>query len=230
MLNSLRIMRLRGLCRKMGVMAVMMFPALCLSCERHDDCRCPEKADAPCAHTDIALDQLDAATLARLKQEVAQALKEEAFVRWRHEFEMGMQTAVSPNANAAAPSVEPSRLPPTQAVERDPDGLKIQKITLSGAVVKRLPVDERDVFSISDTRVFCFVEIAAPRAQERTVTIRFTHSTGLTQSYDLPVNQSPAWRTWSKLNLTRAMTGTWLCEVFNEDDVLLASRSFVVVE
>ncbi|MBQ1925608.1 MAG: DUF2914 domain-containing protein [Proteobacteria bacterium] len=122
------------------------------------------------------------------------------------------------------------QLPPTQKIERDAGGMKILRHTFSTAIDHRLPIDEREVFSVSDASVFCFVEISAAEAEDRMITIRFTHSTGLAQSYSLPVSQSPAWRTWSKLNLTKSMTGTWLCEVFNEDNVLLASKTFTVVD
>ena len=128
------------------------------------------------------------------------------------------------------PTVKPDALPPTQKIERDAGGMKLLRILLTTGIDHRLPVDERDAFTIEDASVFCFVEISAAEADDRSITIRFTHSTGLAQSYTLPVSQSPAWRTWSKLNLTKSMTGTWLCEVFNEDNVLLASRPFVVVD
>lgn len=113
--------------------------------------------------------------------------------------------------------------------ERDGEGLRIMRLLLTTDVVRRLPVDARDTFTIEDGSIFCYAEISAPKDDSRTITLRFTHATGLTQSYALPVNQSPAWRTWSKLNLTRSMTGHWLCEIFNEDGVRLAHRAFDVV-
>ena len=117
-----------------------------------------------------------------------------------------------------------------QLMERDADGIKVLRIVLASNVIRRLPVDERDRFSVTDASVFCYAEVSVPREEERNLTFRFTHSTGLSQSYQLPVNQSPAWRTWSKLNLTKSMTGSWTCEIFNEDQVLLASHAFVVEE
>ncbi len=122
----------------------------------------------------------------------------------------------------------PIDLPPTQPIEKDERGLKIMRQAFSTQIVRRLPVDEREAFRIEDGSVFCFVEVASNEENERRITLKFTHSTGLTQSYELPIGQSPAWRTWSKLNLTSSMTGAWLCEVFNEEGVLLASKSFVV--
>ena len=103
--------------------------------------------------------------------------------------------------------------------ERDAEGLRIMRLLLATDVVRRLPVDARDVFTLEDGSIFCYVEISAPKEEPRAITLRFTHATGLTQSYELPINQSPAWRTWSKLNLTRSMTGRWSCEIFNEDGV-----------
>ena len=119
-------------------------------------------------------------------------------------------------------------LPPTQPIEKDERGLKIMRQAFATQIVRRLPVDERESFTIEDGSIFCFVEVASNEENERLITLKFTHSTGLTQSYELPIGQSPAWRTWSKLNLTSSMTGAWLCEVFNEEGVLLASKSFVV--
>lgn len=122
----------------------------------------------------------------------------------------------------------PIELPPTQPIEKDERGLKIMRQAFATQIVRRLPVDERETFTIEDGSIFCFVEVSSNEENERLITLKFTHSTGMTQSYALPIGQSPAWRTWSKLNLTSSMTGAWLCEVFNEAGVLLASKSFTV--
>lgn len=196
---------------------------------------CPAVPD--CSHLQIS--QLDMGTRERLKQELLAELKEETRIQWQREFEQEKQETIPPPQHfhaaqapqpAKRPTAKPDALPPTQKIERDAGGMKLLRLLLTTGIDHRLPVDERDAFSIEDASVFCFVEISAAEADDRTITIRFTHSTGLAQSYSLPVSQSPAWRTWSKLNLTKSMTGTWLCEVFNEDNVLLASRPFVVVD
>ena len=198
---------------------------------------------APCPKTPdcsrLQISQLDSATRERLKQELLAELKEETRAQWQREFELENREshpapqhfqAVKEPQPPKLPTVKPDALPPTQKIERDAGGMKLLRILLTTGIDHRLPVDERDAFTIEDASVVCFVEISAAEADDRSITIRFTHSTGLAQSYTLPVSQSPAWRTWSKLNLTKSMTGTWLCEVFNEDNVLLASRPFVVVD
>ncbi len=199
---------------------------------------CPPCSKAPdCSRLQIS--QLDTATRERLKQELLSELKEETRAQWQREFELEHKESTPPPQQfqavkeptpAKLPAVKPDALPPTQKIERDAGGMKLLRILFTTGIDHRLPIDERDAFTIEDASVFCFVEISAADAEDRSITIRFTHSTGLAQSYTLPVSQSPAWRTWSKLNLTKSMTGTWLCEVFNEDNVLLASRPFVVVD
>lgn len=186
----------------------------------------------------VHLSQLDSGSRERLRAEVLAEIREETRAQWLAEFRA--QQAEQPEPEAAPEQIRPlarpdshaplPTLPPTQKIERDAGGMKILRHTFATAIDHRLPVDEREVFSVSDASVFCFVEISASDEEDRMITIRFTHSTGLAQSYSLPVSQSPAWRTWSKLNLTKSMTGTWLCEVFNEDNVLLASKTFSVVD
>ena len=201
-------------------------------------CECPKcpKLEQP---THIQLSQLDAASRERLKSELLAEIKEETRAEWKKEFLQScpqpstVQTVKADSQNPVEPDTPravPAPLPPTQKIERDTGGMKILRHTFATAIDHRLPVNERDAFSVSDGSVYCFVEISSSEDIERTITIKFMHSTGLSQSYTLPVSQSPAWRTWSKLNLTKSMTGTWLCEVFNEDNILLASRPFIVVD
>lgn len=189
----------------------------------------------------IQLSQLDNVSRERLKNEVLSEIKDEMRAEWIREFESEQKMAVKepdqqpetdikPVKSPEIPKAIPAPLPPTQKIGRDSGGMKILRHVLTSSVTHRLPVDERQAFSVSDSSVYCFVEISAADAEDRMITIKFTHSTGLSQSYSLPVSQSPAWRTWSKLNLTKSMTGTWLCEVFNEDNELLASNSFIVVD
>lgn len=188
-------------------------------------CPVPEK---------LSWDQVSDEDREKLRNSLIAEIKSEMREAWIKEFEADQaKLAEAKAAEEAAkkiPTAKPAKLPPTQKIERDPGGMKILRQVFTTQIVRRLPQDDREAFSVSDATVNCFVEIMSASEEERMITIRFTHSTGLTQSYTLPVGQSPAWRTWSKLNLTRAMTGTWLCEVFNEEGTLLASRAFVVVE
>lgn len=207
-------------------------------------CRASSEAEAqqaPCIAERIDFEKLDAATKKRLKDEAEVIVRAEIQAQMQRELEaMHLQKMAeaemgeggypkSASNKDVDPELEEER-DRVQTIDRDPDGLKILRLLLSTDVVRRLPVDERETFTIDDGSVFCFTEISAPRDDERMITLRFTHSTGLTQSYALPVNKSPAWRTWSKLNLTRSMTGQWFCEILNEDGMLLARRSFEVVD
>ena len=228
------------------------FSALLLSCEE-SPCSCPECPQCAPLPT-CQWSDLDAQTREHLKQELADALKDEMRARWHQDFEAESRAkweaeyAKSPSSSASKETafreknedsqaldheldrIKPDPLPPTQALEEDVGGMEITRHIFTTRVEHRLPVSDRESFSISDGAVFCYVEISSPEERDRMITIRFIHSTGLSQSYTLPVSQSPSWRTWTKLNLTRSMTGTWLCEVFNEDHALLASRPFVVVD
>ena len=191
----------------------------------------PAESEAPTCPPvpEIAsLDDLDAATRARFRSELEREIRHEMMAQWRQEFNREIEA--SAEALFQKPAKADSPVQHAQLMERDADGIKVLRIVLASNVIRRLPVDERDRFSVTDASVFCYAEVSVPREEERNLTFRFTHSTGLSQSYQLPVNQSPAWRTWSKLNLTKSMTGSWTCEIFNEDQVLLASHAFVVEE
>lgn len=225
---------------------IVLIFAFCSACGRGNEMpaqvcpACPTPTGCPKSDR-IQLSQLDNESRERLKSELLSEIKEETRKAWLLEFEAQQakkleQQQNQKNVQAEAvpvqkiPNIRPEPLPPTQKIERDAGGMKILRHTFATQIVRRLPVDERDVFTISDASVFCYVEISSAAEEDRNITIRFTHSTGLAQSYSLPISQSPAWRTWSKLNLTKSMTGTWLCEIFNEDNTLLASRPFVVVD
>lgn len=226
---------------KMVLKITCILATLCMvSCKsKCDACQnpvCPDVApqvqNCP-APEKLSWAQVSEEDRAKLRESLISEIKSEMREAWIEEFEAEQARIAEEKAIEAAkkiPTVKPAKLPPTQKIERDPGGMKILRQVFTTQVVRRLPQDDREAFSVSDATVNCFVEIMSASEEERMITIRFTHSTGLTQSYTLPVGQSPAWRTWSKLNLTRAMTGTWLCEVFNEEGTLLASRAFVVVE
>ncbi len=233
----------------LGAMLVWMITGLS-ACESPT---CPSAVpDCPacpaCDQNNVTLSSLDNASRERLKTEIMAEIKNDLIEQWKTEW-LAKQpvpeidpTPVLPNSDETpnepdADDEKPVRrshastrppLPPTQPVEKDERGLKVMRQVLSTEISRRLPVDEREQFSIEDASVFCYVEISSNSEIERAITVKFTHSTGLTQSYELPVGQSPAWRTWSKLNLTSSMTGAWLCEIFNEEGVLLASKPFTV--
>ena len=197
------------------------------------------------AGTWVRFDDLDEASKARLRAEAEVAVRAEIEARVRAECEskyravwkaaqgaggvvegihgVGGESAVAKEGGAEA-DLDAGMI----EGERDAEGLRIMRLLLASDVVRRHPVDARDVFTLEDGSIFCYVEISAPKEEPRAITLRFTHATGLTQSYELPINQSPAWRTWSKLNLTRSMTGRWSCEILNEDGVRLAHRAFEV--
>ena len=144
--------------------------------------------------------------------------------------------ATPPTRNTNNPSEmkiaeqEPEPLQPSQTVEKDEQGMKILRHELSTGIQRRLPIETKTAFPNSTPEIFCFVEVASIYDPERTLTLKWIHSTGVTQSYDLTIGQSPAWRTWSKLNLTSAMTGRWNCEVFNEDGTLLSVAHFHIFD
>lgn len=200
---------------------------------------CPVQECPVCTsvqNNQIQLSQLNPSSRERLKRELLAEMKEDYRAEWRAEFEkeyprQDLQAeSESDPPKQARPTAVPAKFSSKQKVERDAGGLKILRQVITTGVDHRLPIDEVEAFSVSDSSVYCFVEISAAEDIDRMITIKFMHTTGLSQSYSLPVSQSPAWRTWSKLNLTKSMTGTWLCEIFNEDNVLLASKPFVIVD
>lgn len=217
--------------------AVYLSAFFLVSCDDSQDCpltKCPVCSTPE--NSQIELSQLNSSARERLKRELLAEIKEEYRAEWQAEFEKEHSKTEAQteqeNNQPQQPRITavPARFPPTQKIERDAGGLKILKHILTTGVDHRLPVDELEAFSVSDSSVYCYVEISAAEVFDRMITIKFIHTTGLSQSYSLPVSQSPAWRTWSKLNLTKSMTGTWLCEIFNEDNVLLASKPFVIVD
>lgn len=228
-------------------LGILLSVTALISCESN----CPQAAPCPpavkCDFSAVTLSQLDSTSRERLKKEVQEEVQNDLKAQWKREWqaEAEREKALAQkeaqdaenekqseeekkpvlNRRKSRPTVE---LKPTQPIEKDDRGMKVMRQAFATSIVRRLPVDERDAFTIEDASIFCFVEISSNDENERYITIKFTHSTGLTQSYELPIGQSPAWRTWSKLNLTQSMTGAWLCEVFNEDGVLLASKPFTV--
>ena len=228
-------------------LGILLSTTAWISCESN----CPQAHPCPpaikCDFSTVTLSQLDATSRDRLKKEVQEEIQDDLKAQWKREWlaEAEREKALAQkdaqdteNEKRTKEDIKPVRTPrksrptvelePTQPIEKDDRGMKVMRQAFATSIVRRLPVDERDAFTIEDASVFCFVEISSNDENERYITIKFTHSTGLTQSYELPIGQSPAWRTWSKLNLTQSMTGAWLCEVFNEDGVLLASKPFTV--
>lgn len=226
--------------RRWWCVAAMSFMALASSCR--DDC------EVGVARAGVRFDDLDEASKARLRAEAEVEVRAKIEAQVRTECESKYRAAllaaqseggvvgvegihgIGGEGAVGKEGVEGADLDAGMIEgERDAEGLRIMRLLLATDVVRRLPVDARDVFTLEDGSIFCYVEISAPKEEPRAITLRFTHATGLTQSYELPINQSPAWRTWSKLNLTRSMTGRWSCEIFNEDGVRLAHRAFEVV-
>ncbi len=117
-----------------------------------------------------------------------------------------------------------------ELMEEDPDGLKINSHVIATGIEKRLPTGVANTFSVDVASVYCYLEVASVYSSERTLTLRWIHSSGITQSYQLHIGESPAWRTWSKLNLTRSMSGHWQCEVFNEAGSLLSTIPFNITK
>ncbi len=210
-------------------------------CPQSTPCRTCEVCDL----SNVPLSRLDVDARERLKNEVLTEVRDDLRAQWKREFMEEMAKAhpdqkagVEKQTEVAAEQAEPQRqhrrsrpsveFHSAQPIEKDERGLKVVRQALATGIVRRLPVDERDSFTIEDASIFCFAELSSNDENERYVTLKFIHSTGLSQSYELAVGQSPAWRTWSKLNLTQSMTGAWLCEVYNEDGVLLASKPFTV--
>ncbi|MCL2325763.1 MAG: DUF2914 domain-containing protein [Proteobacteria bacterium] len=212
-------------------------PSPCPPCRSHHACQESEK--------EISLSQLSPEALTKLRAEAAKEITDSMRARLRQEIAAELEASLrhpsteghaskgpglSHDSETASDHYHRPMLPPTQEIERDGYDMKVLRQSFSTEINRRLPVNEGDVFSVRDAAVFCFAEIAYPHEDGRSITFKFTHSTGLSQSFTLPVSQSPAWRTWSKLNLTRSMTGHWLCEIFNEEGALLASKPFIVVD
>ena len=221
----------------MCLIAQIAAGGLFISCQQNCDASVePPKCPPPvtCPADQPQQNQIDPDDRESLRAELKAELQAEIRAELRREIELELQNELArkqaQSDTVKKPTAVPAAIPPTQKIEKDSGGLKILRQVFATQIQHRLPVDEREAFTIADASIYCFVEIASSEEDERTITIRFTHSTGLTQSYTLPVSQSPAWRTWSKLNLTKSMTGTWLCEVFNEDGTLLASKPFVIVD
>ncbi len=115
-------------------------------------------------------------------------------------------------------------------VDRDPDGLKVNTHVIAAQIDMRLPLGVDNTFDVGVASVYCYVEIANVYQPDRELTLRWVHSSGVTQTYQLNIGQSPAWRTWSKLNLTRAMVGLWQCEIYNESGTMLSTIPFKITK
>lgn len=144
----------------------------------------------------------------------------------RHEITPPEHVGFAQNTETETRAEEYPPLPPSQEIEKDEKGLKVLRHELTSKIVRRQPIEAKDDFKLSGGPVYCFVEVSSVYDAERMLTLRWVHSSGISQSYDLAIGQSPAWRTWSKLNTTSSMKGRWNCEVFNESGTLLSVATF----
>jgi hypothetical protein len=104
--------------------------------------------------------------------------------------------------------------------------LKITEMAVTTKIVKGNPIDS--VWRISSTSVkslYCFTRISAPRGTDTSITHVWYLNDKVVHEDEMPV-KGAHWRTYSKKDVEKGMSGQWRCEAKDEDGEVLKSVSF----
>jgi hypothetical protein len=104
--------------------------------------------------------------------------------------------------------------------------LKITEMAVTTKIVKGNPIDS--VWRISSTSVkslYCFTRISAPRGTDTTMTHVWYLNDKVVHEDEMPV-KGAHWRTYSKKDVEKGMSGQWRCEAQDADGEVLKSVSF----
>lgn len=108
------------------------------------------------------------------------------------------------------------------------DTLNVAMMEFGNDIVDRKLMGESTFFESTVGRVYCFTRITG--AQD-TVKIRHVwfHENDEKERIELEV-RSPNWRTWSYKTIPAIWTGDWRVEVWDENNKVLARKTFTVRE
>ena len=104
--------------------------------------------------------------------------------------------------------------------------LKITEMAVTTKIVKGNPIDS--VWRISSSSVkalYCFTRIAAPEDTDTKIKQIWYLNDEVVGEYELPVKGS-RWRTYSKKEVEKGVSGQWRCEARDSEGKLLKSVSF----
>lgn len=105
-------------------------------------------------------------------------------------------------------------------------GFTVSRLVVGTGVVNREPVGVAETFSASDDKVYCFLE-ALDITEDTSVSFVWFHEDSETARVEVPLGQSPRWRTYSS-KLLGGRTGQWKVELQDTAGNILNSVSFEV--
>jgi hypothetical protein len=102
----------------------------------------------------------------------------------------------------------------------------VGRLVVATGVEEREPVGVAETFEASVVRVACFLEATDVR-EDTTAAFVWYHEGEEISRVDLPLGQSPRWRTYSTKKLGDR-SGAWKVEVRDASDAVVGSVSFTV--
>jgi len=106
--------------------------------------------------------------------------------------------------------------------------LKITEMAVTTKVVKGNPIDSvRRISSTSVKALYCFTRLTGPRDTDTTITQVWYLNNKKVAEYEMPV-KGAHWRTNSKKEIRKGLSGEWRCDAVDEDGVVLKSVGFTM--
>ncbi|MDY0004474.1 MAG: DUF2914 domain-containing protein [Polyangia bacterium] len=147
--------------------------------------------------------------------------------------DQGARAGAEPAGGQAPPSGSLA-LPPdameAKAPEVDPQGLVLNRVLLAKNLVERKPEGEGTAFTLSDQRIYCYIDAKNPKGPERKLTVVWHHDGKVFHKLALRVGVGYVWRTWAYLSVRPGHEGNWRCGVFNEEEQLIRSADFTITK
>jgi hypothetical protein len=104
--------------------------------------------------------------------------------------------------------------------------ITVKEMAFCTMVEGRLPVGADSVFSDTESRIYCFTNIAGD-SDSTSISHVWYHNDKEKARVELPV-RSKSWRTWSSKRLVKGWTGIWRVDVLSSTGKLIRSNEFLV--
>lgn len=106
--------------------------------------------------------------------------------------------------------------------------LQITEMAVTTKVVKGNPIDSvRRISSSSVKALYCFTRFSGPADTDTTITQVWYLNDKVMGEYEMPV-KGAHWRTHSKKEVRKGLSGEWRCEVKDSEGKVLKSVSFTM--
>jgi len=104
--------------------------------------------------------------------------------------------------------------------------LKVTEMTVTTKIVKGNPIDSvRRISSSSVKSLYCFTRLLAPEGVDTSIKQVWYLNDEVVAEYTLPV-KAAHWRTYSKKDVEKGVSGQWRCDALDEEGTLLKSVTF----